>query len=57
MDELPARDETSVLYCRSGGMSAMAAEELVEAGYTNVLELDGGFNAWKAEGHELGDKR
>jgi len=57
LDELPARDAPIVLYCRSGGMSTMAAEELVEAGYTNVLELDGGFNAWKAEGHELRDKR
>ncbi len=57
LDELPAQDAPIVLYCRSGGMSTMAAEELVEAGYTNILELDGGFNAWEAEGHELRDKR
>ena len=57
LDELPARDETIVLYCRSGGMSAMAAEVLVDKGYTNIMELDGGFNAWEAQGHELLDKR
>ena len=57
LDELPARDEPIVLYCRSGGMSTMAAEELVKAGYTNVMELDGGFNTWEAEGHELRDRR
>ena len=57
LDELPARDETIVLYCRSGGMSAMAAEVLVDKEYTNIMELDGGFNAWEAQGHELLDKR
>lgn len=44
------KDAKIVLYCRSGNMSTSAAEELVGMGYTNVYELDGGFNAWKAEG-------
>jgi rhodanese-related sulfurtransferase len=34
-------------------MSTTAAKELAELGYTNVMELDGGFNAWAAAGHEL----
>ena len=57
LDELPARHETIVLYCRSGSMSTTAAEVLVDKGYTNIMELDGGFNAWEAQGHELLDKR
>jgi rhodanese-related sulfurtransferase len=57
LGELPARDETIVLYCRSGGMSTMAAEVLVDEGYTNIMELDGGFNAWNAQGYELLDKQ
>lgn len=44
------KDAKIVLYCRSGNMSTSAAEELVAMGYTNVYELDGGFNAWRAEG-------
>jgi rhodanese-related sulfurtransferase len=57
LDELPAWDEIIVLYCRSGSMSTTAAEVLVDEGYTNIIELDGGFNAWKAQGYELLDKR
>ena len=55
LDELPAKDAPIVLYCRSGGMSASAAEVLVDEGYSNVFELDGGFDAWKAKGHKLLD--
>ena len=42
-----------VVYCRSGGMSAIAAVELVQQGYTNVWNLDGGMIAWTAEGELL----
>lgn len=42
-----------VVYCRSGVMSTEAAKELVKLGYTNVLELDGGFNAWQLAGYEV----
>ncbi len=53
LDKLPAKDAPILLYCRSGAMSTVAAQALVQAGYTNVYELDGGFNAWKAAGYEL----
>lgn len=42
------------LYCRSGRMSAIAAQALVAAGYTDVVELDGGMNAWTGAGRSLG---
>ncbi len=42
-----------VVYCRSGRMSAIAAAELVKAGYTNVWNLEGGMSAWEGAGFEL----
>ena len=42
-----------VLYCRSGRMSAIAAEALVSQGYTNIWDLAGGMVDWKAAGFKL----
>lgn len=54
LDELPPdRDSMLFVYCRSGSMSATAAESLVSLGYTDVWNLDGGMIAWEAAGYEL----
>ena len=42
-----------VLYCRSGRMSAIAAEALVSQGYTNIWDLAGGMVDWEAAGFGL----
>lgn len=48
LDRLPKDKNVPILvYCRSGGMSAIAAEKLVELGYTQVYDLEGGTNAYK----------
>ncbi len=47
------KDAQVVLYCRSGRMSAIVAEELVKAGYTDVWNLEGGMIAWEQAGHEV----
>ncbi len=36
----------TVLYCASGGRSALGALALQDLGYTDVAHLDGGIKAW-----------
>ncbi len=52
--ELPDDLSTPLaVYCRSDNMSADAVDDLEALGYTDVVELDGGFNAWTAAGRPL----
>ena len=55
--QLPAdKNAKIVLYCRSGRMSAIAAEALVKLGYTNIWNLKGGMLEWEQAGFEIQDK-
>ncbi len=47
-EELPNKDQLILVYCRSGRRSKIAAEILVDLGYTNVKEF-GGIIDWKYE--------
>jgi rhodanese-related sulfurtransferase len=52
--ELP-RDKSAkiTVYCRSGNESAIASQTLLDLGYTNIDNLDGGMTAWTASGRQL----
>jgi rhodanese-related sulfurtransferase len=45
-----ARDRQVVVYCATGGRSAMACAVLQMMGFRNVLNLDGGYTRWVADG-------
>jgi rhodanese-related sulfurtransferase len=46
-DKLPAdKGTTIVVYCRSGSMSRSATNDLIDMGYTNVYDLEGGIKAF-----------
>ncbi len=51
----PAR--RTILYCASGGRSALAADTLQRMGYRNVAHLDGGIKAWKEAGKTVEESR
>ena len=54
LNKLPKnKDEKIVLYCQSGRMSEIAAQELARLGYSRVSHLKGGMIAWKNSGYAV----
>lgn len=47
-EELPDKDQTIYVYCRSGNRSKQAAEKLAAMGYTGIIEC-GGILDWTGE--------
>ena len=39
------KNQTIYVYCKVGGRSAKAQEKLISLGYTNVINLEGGYDA------------
>jgi phage shock protein E len=46
-------DQTYVVYCRSGNRSAQAAEQMIDAGLTDVYNVDAGLATLAAAGVAL----
>ncbi len=42
------KDKTIYVYCKKGGRSAKAFDRLKSLGYDNVIDLEGGYDAWSA---------
>ena len=40
------KEETIYLYCKAGGRSAKAQQRLLDMGYKNVINLEGGYLAF-----------
>ncbi len=45
--ELADKAKPVLIYCRTGGRAALAAQSLKTLGYTNVLSIAGGYETWQ----------
>ena len=51
-DRVFSKDKTIVLYCSSGGQSALAGKALIQLGYQDVRSL-GAFQVWVEAGGQI----
>lgn len=51
--ELSNRDLRVVLYCKTSGRAALAAQVMHEMGYHQVSSIAGGYDAWVAAGQAV----
>ncbi len=56
MAALPNKDARIILYCRSGRMSEIASRALIDKGYAQIFDVQGGMSAWQTSGRTLIEK-
>ena len=47
------QDAHIIVYCQSGGRSALAADVLNKMGFNSAVSMAGGFKAWTDNGNEV----
>lgn len=52
INEVP-KNKKILVYCRSGSRSASASQILVNAGYSQVYNMEGGISAWIGAGYPV----
>ncbi len=52
LTEFP-KDKEIILYCRSGVRSYNACQYLMQAGFNNVFNLQGGIISWARQGYDI----
>ena len=52
-ERIPDQRAEIVLYCGGGFRSALAADNLLKMGYTNVWSMDGGIRDWRGKNYPL----
>jgi rhodanese-related sulfurtransferase len=50
---IPDKAATIVIYCQGGRRSVTASNALIKMGYTNLLNMDGGYKAWLKAGYSV----
>lgn len=52
--EVPDKTTPIVIYCKSGGRGSLAAATLARMGYSKVVNMQGGWDAWMKAGYPAG---
>lgn len=47
------KSKTIYVYCRSGHRSQIASKTLIDLGFTDVRNVEGGFMAWAQNGYQI----
>jgi rhodanese-related sulfurtransferase len=47
--ECANKDGAFLIYCRTSGRAALSAVQLQKLGYSNIVSMLGGFDAWNTE--------
>jgi phage shock protein E len=50
------KKKTYLIYCAGGGRSGECVELMKKMGFTNVVNLEKGFDDWKRKGYEIEKK-
>ncbi|RLA79041.1 MAG: rhodanese-like domain-containing protein [Deltaproteobacteria bacterium] len=50
---IPNKDAYVIVYCKSGGRSALATLTLKRMGYKNAVSMAGGWKAWVKAGYPI----
>ncbi len=51
--DIPDKNASVVMYCKTGGRSSLATNTLVKMGYKNLKNMDGGWKAWSKAGYPV----
>ena len=49
---IPEKSTPIIAYCAGGVRSLLAAKDMKEMGYQEVISMSGGYSAWKTAGHQ-----
>jgi phage shock protein E len=52
LDEVP-RDKPILVYCRSGRRGAISSQDLIDNGFSEVYNMEGGIAAWQNAGYPV----
>ena len=54
---IPEKSTPIIAYCAGGVRSLLAAQDMKEMGYQEVISMSGGYSAWKAAGYQTAQDR